>query len=219
MLYELRIYDAVAGRLPDISGRFANHTCALFRKHGVKYLGFWTDEIGRSNRLTYINVFDSMADRESRWAKFGGDPDWLEVRKQTEANGPLVDAVTNRFLRLTPYSPQPKVSTAVQELRIYEAVPGRLPDVHNRFANHTIGLFEKHGIENIGYWSEDVGVNNVLVYMLGYPSLGDREKSWRSFQADPEWNKARAASEVDGPIVRVSRHSIMRPTDYAFTSD
>ena len=63
MLYELRIYDAVAGRLPDISGRFANHTCALFRKHGVKYLGFWTDEIGRSNRLTYINVFDSMADR------------------------------------------------------------------------------------------------------------------------------------------------------------
>ena len=47
MLYELRIYDAVAGRLPDISGRFANHTCALFRKHGVKYLGFWTDEIGQ----------------------------------------------------------------------------------------------------------------------------------------------------------------------------
>ena len=159
MLYELRIYDAVAGRLPDISGRFANHTCALFRKHGVKYLGFWTDEIGRSNRLTYINVFDSMADRESRWAKFGGDPEWLEVRKQTEANGPLVDAVTNRFLRLTPYSPQPKIGTAVQELRIYEAMPGRLPDVHNRFANHTIGLFEKHGIENIGYWSEDVGVN------------------------------------------------------------
>lgn len=132
MLYELRIYDAVAGRLPDISGRFANHTCALFRKHGVKYLGFWTDEIGRSNRLTYINVFDSMADRESRWAKFGSDPDWLEVRKQTEANGPLVDAVTNRFLRPTPYSPEPKVSTAVQELRIYEAMPGRLPDVHNR---------------------------------------------------------------------------------------
>ena len=127
MLYELRIYDAVAGRLPDISGRFANHTCALFRKHGVKYLGFWTDEIGRSNRLTYINVFDSMADRESRWAKFGSDPDWLEVRKQTEANGPLVDAVTNRFLRPTPYSPEPKISTAVQELRIYEAMPGRLP--------------------------------------------------------------------------------------------
>ena len=133
MLYELRIYDAVAGRLPDISGRFANHTCALFRKHGVKYLGFWTDEIGRSNRLTYINVFDSMADRESRWAKFGADPDWLAVRRQTEADGPLVDAVTNRFLRLTPYSPEPRISTAVQELRIYEAMPGRLPEVHNRF--------------------------------------------------------------------------------------
>ena len=160
-----------------------------------------------------------MADRETRWAGFGSDPDWLAVRKQTEADGPLVDVVTNRFLRLTPYSPAPSISTAVQELRIYEAMPGRLPDVHNRFANHTIGLFEKHGIENVGYWSEDVGANNLLVYMLGYPSLGDREKSWRSFQADPEWNKARAASEVDGPIVRKSRHSIMRPTEYAFTSD
>ena len=218
MLYELRIYDAVAGRLPDISARFANHTTGLFRKHGVKYLGFWTDEIGQSNRLTYINIFDSMADRETRWAGFGSDPDWLAVRKQTEANGPLVDVVTNRFLRLTPYSPPPSISTAVQELRIYEAMPGRLPDVHNRFANHTIGLFEKHGIENIGYWSEDVGANNLLVYMLGYPSLGDREKSWRAFQSDPDWNKARAASEVDGPIVRKSRHSIMRPTEYAFTS-
>ena len=55
-------------------------------------------------------------------------------------------------------------------------MPGRLPDVHNRFANHTIGLFEKHGIENIGYWSEDVGVNNVLVYMLGYPSSATGEE-------------------------------------------
>ena len=106
MLYELRIYDAVAGRLPDISNRFKNHTTGLFRKHGVKYLGFWTDEIGQSNRLTYINIFDSMADRETRWAKFGGDPDWLEVRKQTEANGPLVDVVTNRFPAPDPRIPR-----------------------------------------------------------------------------------------------------------------
>ena len=98
---------------------------------------------------------------------------------------------------------------------MYDAVPGKLPDVHNRFSNHTIGLFEKHGIQNIAYWTEDVGTNNRLVYLLGYPTLGDREKSWAAFQADPEWQKARAASEVNGPIVRVSHHSLMSLTSYS----
>jgi hypothetical protein len=94
-------------------------------------------------------------------------------------------------------------------------MPGKLPALHDRFSNHTMHLFEKHGIENVAYWTEDVGTNNRLVYMLGYPSLGDREKSWASFQADPDWQKAREASEVDGALVRVSRHSILRLTPYS----
>src|SRR5262245_50891516 len=61
-------------------------------------------------------------------------------------------------------------------------MPGKLPDLHNRFANHTLRLFQKHGITNIGYWTEVFGTSNRLVYMLGYPSLGDREKSWAAFQ-------------------------------------
>ena len=215
MLYENRIYYAVPGKLPALNNRFANHTMGYFNNYGIGMMGFWTDEIGASNQLTYILTFDSMADREKKWTAFGADAGWQQVRAETETDGPLVAKVHNSFLRLTGYSPEPQLSSKVQELRVYDAMPGKLPALHDRFSNHTIRLFERHGIENVAYWTEDVGTSNRLVYMLGYPSLGDREKSWASFQADPEWQKARVASEIDGPLVRVSHHSILRPTPYS----
>ena len=103
----------------------------------------------------------------------------------------------------------------MQELRIYEAVPGKLPALHDRFANHTTGFFKKYGMEVVGYWTEDVGTSNQLVYMLGYPSLGDREKSWAAFAADPEWQKVVADSHRDGVLVRHSHNTILRPTAYS----
>ena len=76
-------------------------------------------------------------------------------------------------------------------------------------------MFEKHGIENIGYWTDDVGTSEQLIYMLGYPSLGDREKSWASFQADPEWQKVRAETEKDGVLTAKAVNTIIRLTPYS----
>jgi hypothetical protein len=215
MLYELRIYKTVPGRLPALNDRFATHTMDFFNKHGIGMLGFWTDEIGTSNQLTYILTFDSMADRETKWSAFQADPGWHQVRAQTEADGPIVAQVLNTFMRLTPYSPEPRIRSNIQEWRIYDTMPGKLPALHDRFGNHTMGLFEKHGMENIAYWVDDVGTNNRLLYMLGYAGLGEREKSWTGFLADPAWQQARAESEQNGPLVRVSCHSILRPTPYS----
>src|SRR5262250_2192664 len=107
------------------------------------------------------------------------DPNWQQVRAQTEASGPIVAQVLNTFMRLTPYSPQqPQIRSNVQELSIYDAMPGKLSALHDRFAKHTMGLFSKYGIDNIAYWVDDVGTSNRLTYMLGYPDLGAREKSW-----------------------------------------
>jgi hypothetical protein len=215
MLYELRRYITVPGKLPAINDRFAKHTIGFFKKYDIGILGFWTDEIGMSNQLTYILTFDSMADREKKWTSFQADPGWHQVRAETEAAGTIVDHVLNTFMRLTPYSPKPQLGSNIQELRIYDAMPGKLLALHDRFANHTVGLFTKHGIDNIAYWTDDVGTSNRLVYMLGYPDLGAREKSWMAFQADPAWQQARAESERNGPLVRVSRHSILRLTPYS----
>jgi NIPSNAP len=215
MLYESRIYTAVPGKLPAVNDRFAKHTMDFFKKHGIGMLGFWTDEIGTSNRLIYILVFDSMADREKKWTAFQADPGWHQVRAETEASGPIVDHVVNAFMRLTPYSPPPQMRSNIQELRIYDAMPGKLQALHDRFANHTMQLFTKHGIENVAYWTEDVGTSNRLVYMLGHADLGAREKGFSAFQADPAWQQARAESERHGPLVRVSRHAILRLTPYS----
>ena len=215
MLFEHRVYTAVPGKLPALNDRFANHTIGFFKQYGVGMMGFWTDDIGVSNQLTYITTFNTMADRETKWAEFGSDTERQQVFAETEVNGPLVAVVENTFMRLTPYSPSPQLSSKVQELRVYDTLPGRLSALHDRFANHTMALFERHGIQNVAYWTEDVGTNNRLVYMLGYESLADREKSWASFGADPDWKKAREASETNGSIVRKSRHRIMRLTDYS----
>jgi hypothetical protein len=215
MLYEMRIYTAVPGQLPAVNDRFAKHTMGFFKKHGIGMLGFWTDEIGTSNQLTYILVFDSMADREKKWTAFQADSGWHQVRAETEAAGSIVDHVVNSFMRLTPYSPQPQLRSNIQELRVYDAMPGKLPALHDRFANHTMQLFTKHGIDNVAYWTDDVGTSNRLVYMLGHADLGTREKGFAAFQADPVWQQARAESERSGPLVRVSRHSILRLTAYS----
>ncbi len=215
MLYEFRVYDTMPGKLPALNDRFANHTIGFFKKYDIGIVGFWTAEIGVSNRLTYILSFDSMADREQKWGAFGADPGWLEVRAETEKDGAINRVVSNQFMRLTPYSPDPHIATNVQELRVYDAVPGKLPNLHDRFSNHTIKLFEKHGIENVAYWTDDVGTSNRLIYMLGYDNLGDREKSWAAFGADPDWQKARAESEKNGALVRQSRSTILRRTSYS----
>ena len=215
MIYENRIYTAVPGKLGAINDRFANITIDYFNQYDIGMMGFWTDEIGISNQMTYILTFDDMGDRDKKWAAFRADQGRIAAFAETEAEGPLVASVYNTILETTPYSPEPQLSSKVQELRVYDAMPGKLPALHNRFSNHTMGLFEKHGIENVAYWTESVGTSNRLVYMLGYDDVGAREKGWAAFGADPEWQKARAKSEDAGALVGDIRHSIMLLTPYS----
>jgi hypothetical protein len=215
MLYELRVYDAMPGKLGALNDRFANHTTGFFDNHKIGMVGFWTAVIGTSNQLTYILSFDDMADREDKWNAFQSDPGWHKARAESERDGILVARVQNSFMRLTPYSPEPKINSGLQELRVYQAVPGKLPALNSRFADHTTHLFEKHGIRNVGYWTHDVGTNNELFYMVGHNSLADREKNWAAFGADPEWLKARVESERDGPLTAKTQSSILQLTAYS----
>ena len=72
----------------------------------------------------------------------------------------------------------------IYEMRSYEVVPGRMPAMNARFQNHTVGLFEKHGIKVIGFWEAVVGTSNVLHYMVAFEDLAHRERAWASFQAE-----------------------------------
>lgn len=91
--------------------------------------------------------------------------------------------------------------SAYYELRTYYCNDGKLDDLLNRFRNHTTKLFEKHGMENIGYWVPSEGNEQILYYVLGYPDKAAREASWKSFLSDPEWQEVARRSELNGKII------------------
>jgi hypothetical protein len=103
----------------------------------------------------------------------------------------------------------------IYELRSYEVVPGRMPALHARFQNHTLGFFAKHGIKVVGFWEAAIGESNVLHYILAWESLAHRERAWGTFMADPEWLRVREESQRDGPILARVRNEIWQPTAYS----
>jgi len=112
---------------------------------------------------------------------------------------------------------QPASSSKVYEMRTYTATEGKLDAVNARFRDHTVKLFEKHGIKSVGYWipSEGPMAGTTLVYILEHPSREEARKNWAAFGADPEWQKAKAASEVNGRIVAKAESVFMTATDYS----
>jgi NIPSNAP len=215
MIYEWRTYEAMPGKLVALNTHL-EVAAGLFQKHGLGVLGFWTEDIGTGGQITYMWVYKDVEERQQKLAAFGADAAWKQqVAEETAKEGAIVARIYNTMLQRTPYSPEPVIKTKIQEWRIYDAMPGKLPDLHTRFSTHTLSLFEKHGMENIGYWTEVFGTSNRLVYMLGYPNLGEREKSWAAFMRDPDWQQARAESEKNGTLVAKVANRILRPTAYS----
>ena len=104
----------------------------------------------------------------------------------------------------------------IYELRVYTALPGRLPALLSRFEKVTLGFWEKYGIRQVGFFTTTIGPDNLdLSYLLAWDSLAEREQKWNAFQSDPEWVAARTASEADGQIVAKIANSILTPTAFS----
>lgn len=119
------------------------------------------------------------------------------------------------LVALTADAPAAEKDTRVYEMRVYYAAPGKLDALNARFKNHTVKLFEKHGITNVAYFTPLDNKENKLVYFLSYPSKEAREKSWKEFLADPDWKKAYAESEKDGKLVSKVDVRFLTATDYS----
>jgi len=105
----------------------------------------------------------------------------------------------------------------VYELRTYTAPDGTLPKLQARFRDHTMRIFNKHGMKSVGYWVPQDAPNkdNTLIYIISHDSREAAKKNWADFQADPEWKKVSAESQVDGPIVSKVVSVFMDATDYS----
>ena len=110
-----------------------------------------------------------------------------------------------------------QTDTRVFEIRTYTTHPGKLDALNARFRNHTVGLFKKHGMTNVGYWTpQDAPLSeNTLIYVLSHRSRDAARQSWDAFRKDPDWVKARTESEAQGPIVLKLESVFMSATDYS----
>jgi len=105
MIHELRIYHCAPGRLPALLKRFETITLKIWERHGIRQAGFWTVAVGDSNNdLYYLLEWESLAEREKKWAAFQADPEWIEARAKTEADGQIVGNIVNQLLVPTPFS-------------------------------------------------------------------------------------------------------------------
>ncbi len=105
MIYEMRVYRCVPGRLPALLKRFDTITLKLWEKHGIRQAGFFTTLVGQSNQeLTYLLAWESLAERDKKWTAFQTDPEWIAARAQTEADGQIVDNIVNQLLMPTAFS-------------------------------------------------------------------------------------------------------------------
>jgi hypothetical protein len=130
--------------------------------------------------------------------------------------GVLLAAITPS-LRAEDKKTAAKGDNRVFEMRTYYAHPGKMEALHARFRDHTCKLFEKHGMTIVGFWSpiKKDEAELKLVYILAFPSIEAAKKSWQEFAGDPDWKKAKAESEKDGPLVAKVESMYLNPTDYS----
>ena len=105
----------------------------------------------------------------------------------------------------------------VFEIRTYHTFPGRLDALHKRFREHTMKVFEKHGMSNVGYWvpQDSPAHDSTLIYVISHASREAAKANWAAFSADPEWKKISDDSQKDGKIVERVESVFMDATDYS----
>ena len=103
------------------------------------------------------------------------------------------------------------------ELRVYHAAAGKLADLHARFRDHTIQIFDRHGLKSVAYWTplDEPDKSNTLVYILQHPSREAAAANWKAFQDDPEWKSVKEKSEANGKLVDKVDSTYMALTDFS----
>ena len=202
-LYELRLYTANAGKLPELHARFRDHTLKLFEKHGMENIIYWTVSEGAAgddtnNMLVYIIAHKDKAAADASWAAFRADPDWQAAQAKSEVNGKLLakDPVSV-FMIPTEFSPPQEPVTAkpdpstpgaapaparLFELRKYNTGAAGLPATVDRFRAGEAALFPKNGMATLNFWT--AADNSSFIYLLAHKDRETSRTAWTAFFND-----------------------------------
>ncbi|MCE2812725.1 MAG: NIPSNAP family protein [Planctomycetaceae bacterium] len=226
-LYELRVYTPEEGRQADLLKLMENTGIKFLSKHKIELVGAWVANDASDPRVVTLVRHADRKTCDAAWTAFGADPDWQAAYEASAVNGKKpTKSVTRIFLNTNDYSPKlaiENVGNRVFELRTYITTPNNLGALNNRFRNHTMTLFKKHGMNNVIYWSIASGesikakelldavspqgqakaeisddlpaAGNSLVYFLTHASPEAQKASFGTFRDDPTWNQVRTDSE------------------------
>jgi hypothetical protein len=227
-VYELRTYSVEPSRQADTLKLMSAHGAGFMKKYGIEMVGVWTPIDSTDERVLMLASHKDYDTAKSAWASFQADADWKTAVKNSEVEGKKpVKGIEQVFLTANDYSPKLEVASVgnrVFELRTYVSTPNNLQALNNRFKNHTLALFEKHGMKNIVYWSvrngetltcqqmlnalspagkaeakveaNTVAAGNSLVYFLTHASSDAAKESFGKFRDDSNWQKALKESEA-----------------------
>lgn len=228
MLYEFRRYEVTPGRLPALMDRFASFTVPNWNeKYGFRLVGFWTADIGMpSSELIYVLGWESLEEREEKFHTWHSAPERVAKWAETEAQGTLVQRVHNMLLQPTSFcqvengiahGPSPDTRKPyIFELRTYEAMPGKLRNVVDRFGGFTADCFARYGFRQVGYWTPVIGGHShMLIYMLAWESHEERAAKFAAFRDDAERQRVFEESEKGGQIVQRVNTAFMRPAAFS----
>jgi len=227
MLYELRKYEVMPGKLSALVDRFGSFTVDRWKGHGIRLVAFWTPNFGgMSNQVIYMWGWESVEERQKLLPAWQESAERKQKWAETEKDGPLVRRVNNMLLEPTDFSP---IDLGVShdkgdndgkpylfELREYDAVPGKLNALVHRFGSFTTNCFAAHGFRQVGFWTPMIGGhNNRLVYILAWKSFEERFKQFAEFRSDPEREKVFSESEKNGPLVEQVTNMMMAPAAFS----
>jgi hypothetical protein len=228
MLYDLRAIQAGPGKLDALHSRLRDHQIPLLREHGVFIQAVFVPAGENPHELVYLlTAAEGLGQMEEGWAGFRKDPKWLKIIEETDSDGKLVAQERNQWLVTTFWSPQFKPEHAdeprVFELRTYMCPdPSKHAALMRRFHDHTMKLFEKHGMQNLVYWVPDKEPESKqrLVYLLAHKSQEAAKASFAAFRADPDWLAAKKASEeTAGGSLTVKENGVLSeflvPAEYS----
>ncbi|MBV9849539.1 MAG: NIPSNAP family protein [Armatimonadetes bacterium] len=227
MLYELRHYDVRSDRgLDFLNRRFADHTLRIWDRLGIEPVGFWTVFVGASSpRLTYVLAWDDLAQRQERWGVFEADPEWRQVRAESDVRfgGNPVHGITGTILQPVPFITTPRrdnqpgrLAGGVFELRTYAFDDSARLRQTVQWFETAKPLLDKHRMHVMGMWTTYIGVTPRLTYMLVFENLADRERAWAAYHTDPAWPSVEDGLYPDGqPLIAGVESCLMRGTEFS----
>lgn len=232
-VYEVRVYTPNKGRQGDVNALIAKSGAKYMAKHSIELIGAYIPLDPADERVITVVAHKDKASGEKNWAAFQADEGWKADLAAASKDGRAVQSIARIFLSATAYSPPVKASATgnrMFELRTYITTPKNLVNLDARFSNHTIKLFEKHGMTNLPYFhllegekttcgellkalaplgkdgaevaAESEAAPLALVYFLSHKSTDAMKASFDSFRMDDAWKTVLSESEkkAGGPL-------------------